>query len=218
MVAVVGRPNVGKSTLVNRILGRRETIVEEHPGVTRDRKVLDAEWAGREFTLVDTGGWQAGGMALDKLVSAQAQRAIAEADAVLFVVDATVGPTEQDADVARLLLRSGRPVVLVVNKVDNEARETDIWEFAGLGFRPAVARCRRCTAAAPATCSTRWSAALPPGVDPRGGHHGTGCGHQGSRRPEVTRGRTRAGRRDLRGPGRRRGADRGGHRGEAQCG
>jgi GTP-binding protein len=134
VVAVVGRPNVGKSTLVNRVLGRRETIVEERPGVTRDRKSLEAEWVGRDFTLVDTGGWQVGGMALDKLVSAQAQKAIEEADAVLFVVDVTVGPTQADADVARLLVRSGRPVVLAVNKVDTPARELDIWDFAGLGF------------------------------------------------------------------------------------
>jgi GTPase len=134
VVAVVGRPNVGKSTLVNRIVGRREAIVEERPGVTRDRKDLEADWAGRAFTLVDTGGWRVGGLALDKLVSAQAQRAIDEADAVLFVVDVTVGPTEEDAEVARLLLRSGVPVVLAVNKVDNATREADIWEFAGLGF------------------------------------------------------------------------------------
>jgi GTP-binding protein len=134
VVAIVGRPNVGKSTLVNRIVGRRVTIVEERPGVTRDRKALDAEWAGREFTVIDTGGWQAGGMTLDKLVSAQAQRAVAEADAVVFVVDATVGPTGEDAEVARLLLRAGRPVVLAVNKVDNQARDADIWEFAKLGF------------------------------------------------------------------------------------
>ncbi len=134
VVAVVGRPNVGKSTLVNRILGRRETIVEERPGVTRDRKALDAEWVGRDFTLVDTGGWQVGGMALDQLVSAQAKRAVEQADAILFVVDVTVGPTEQDADVARLLVRSGRPVVLAVNKVDNNSRDADIWEFARLGF------------------------------------------------------------------------------------
>jgi GTP-binding protein len=134
VVAVVGRPNVGKSTLVNRVLGRRETIVEERPGVTRDRKSLEAEWVGRDFTLVDTGGWQVGGMVLDKLVSAQAQRAIEEADAVLFVVDVTVGPTQADADVARLLVRSGRPVVLAVNKVDTPARELDIWDFVGLGF------------------------------------------------------------------------------------
>ena len=134
LVAVVGRPNVGKSTLVNRIVGRREAIVEESPGVTRDRKVLEAEWAGREFRLVDTGGWQARGADLDKLVSAQAERAVAEADVVLFVVDVTVGPTEEDARVARLLLRSGRPVVLAVNKVDNESREPAVWDFAGLGF------------------------------------------------------------------------------------
>jgi len=134
VVAVVGRPNVGKSTLVNRVLGRRETIVEQRPGVTRDRKSLEAEWVGRDFTLVDTGGWQVGGMMLDKLVSAQAQRAIDEADAVLFVVDVTVGPTQADADVARLLVRSGRPVVLAVNKVDTPARELDIWDFVGLGF------------------------------------------------------------------------------------
>lgn len=134
VVAVVGRPNVGKSTLVNRVIGRRETIVEERPGVTRDRKPLEAEWAGREFTVVDTGGWQVGGVTLDKLVSAQAQRSIEEADVVLFVVDVTVGPTQGDADVARLLVRSGRPVVLVVNKVDTPAREADIWDFTGLGF------------------------------------------------------------------------------------
>lgn len=134
VVAVVGRPNVGKSTMVNRVIGRREAIVEERPGVTRDRKVMPAEWAGRSFTLVDTGGWQEGGEPLDRLVSAQARRAITEADALLFVVDVTVGPTPEDAEVARMLLRSGRPVVLAVNKVDNDARELDIWEFAGLGF------------------------------------------------------------------------------------
>ena len=100
-MAVVGRPNVGKSTLVNRIVGRRVTIVEESPGVTRDRKALESEWAGREFTLVDTGGWQIGGLALDKLVSAQAERAVREADVVIFVVDVTVGPTAEDAEVGR---------------------------------------------------------------------------------------------------------------------
>jgi GTP-binding protein len=126
---------VGKSTLVNRIVGRREAIVEESPGVTRDRKILEAEWTGRRFNLVDTGGWQAGGGGLDKLVSRQAERAVREADVVLFVVDATVGPIEEDARVAKLLLRSGRPIVLAVNKVDNEDREPAIWEFAGLGFK-----------------------------------------------------------------------------------
>ncbi len=134
VVAVVGRPNVGKSTLVNRIVGRRVTIVEQSPGVTRDRKALESEWAGREFTLVDTGGWQIGGLALDKLVSAQAERAVREADVVIFVVDVTVGPTAEDTEVGRLLVRAGRPVVLAVNKVDSEARQADIWEFMALGF------------------------------------------------------------------------------------
>ncbi|MGC8627064.1 MAG: ribosome biogenesis GTPase Der [Acidimicrobiales bacterium] len=133
-VAVVGRPNVGKSTLVNRVVGRREAIVEELPGVTRDRKPLVADWAGRSFTIVDTGGWQAGGGALDQSVSAQAKRAVEESDAVLFVVDVTVGLTADDAEVARLLQRLGRPVLLAVNKVDNEARELEAWEFAALGF------------------------------------------------------------------------------------
>jgi GTP-binding protein len=135
LVAVVGRPNVGKSTLVNRIVGRREAIVEQTPGVTRDRKVLEAEWAGREFSLVDTGGWQAGGQELDRLVSAQAERAVKEADVLLFVADATVGVTDEDAGVARLLLRSGRPALLAVNKVDNSAREPAVWEFAALGMK-----------------------------------------------------------------------------------
>ena len=140
VVAVVGRPNVGKSTLVNRVLGRRETIVEERPGVTRDRKSLEAEWVGRDFTLVDTGGWQVGGMALDKLVSAQAQKAIEEADAVLFVVDVTVGPTQADADVARLLVRSGRPVVLAVNKVDTPGPGAGHLGLRGPRVRAALAR------------------------------------------------------------------------------
>jgi GTP-binding protein len=134
VVAVVGRPNVGKSTLVNRIVGRREVIVEESPGVTRDRKVVQADWAGHEFSLVDTGGWQVTGDRLDQMVSAQAERAVREADVVVFVVDATVGPTEDDTRVARLLQRSGRPSLLAVNKVDNEAREVATWEFASLGF------------------------------------------------------------------------------------
>jgi GTP-binding protein len=134
VVAVVGRPNVGKSTLVNRVLGRREAIVEERPGVTRDRKVVDAEWNGRAFTLVDTGGWRAGGDALDRQVSRQAERAMAEADVVLFVVDATVGITEEDDRVAGVLRRAGRPVLLVANKVDADNREADAWAFTRLGL------------------------------------------------------------------------------------
>jgi GTP-binding protein len=133
-VAVVGRPNVGKSTLVNRIVGRQEAIVEERPGVTRDRKLLDAEWAGREFTIVDTGGWLAAGDGLDQQVSAQAERAIRDAHVVLFVVDTAIGITDEDARVAGLLRRMGRPVVLVANKVDGASRDTDAWAFSRRGL------------------------------------------------------------------------------------
>ena len=135
MVAVVGRPNVGKSTLVNRIVGRREAIVQEKPGVTRDRKVLEAEWSGRVFTLVDTGGWLAGRQdTLDSKVSRQSERAVSEADVVLLVVDTTVGITEEDDRVAGLLRRSGRPVLVVANKADSERRELEAWEFGRLGL------------------------------------------------------------------------------------
>jgi GTPase len=134
MVAIVGRPNVGKSTLVNRIVGRREAIVEERPGVTRDRKVVEADWNGREFLVVDTGGWLGGGDSLDAKVSAQSERAWAEADVILAVVDVTVGVAEEDVHVARLLRGSPRPVLLVVNKVDSETRESDVWEFTRLGL------------------------------------------------------------------------------------
>ncbi len=134
VVAVVGRPNVGKSTLVNRIIGRRETIVEERPGVTRDRKEVEADWAGRDFLLVDTGGWLAGGDALDEQVSRQAEQAMKAADVVLFVLDTTVGVTDEDDRVADILRRSGRPVLVVANKVDGAARESDAWAFARLGL------------------------------------------------------------------------------------
>lgn len=134
VVAVIGRPNVGKSTLVNRILGRREAIVQERPGVTRDRKMVTAEWLGRRFTLVDTGGWMASASGLDGKVSAQAEQAVRDADAVLFVVDAVVGLTADDETVARLLHRAGTPVLVAANKVDDQAREGGVWELLGLGF------------------------------------------------------------------------------------
>ncbi len=134
VVAVVGRPNVGKSTLVNRILGRREAIVEERPGVTRDRKELPAEWAGHEFLVVDTGGWLDSDHPLDRQVSAQAERAVGDADVVLFVVDGVVQPTEEDQSVARLLQQSDKAVVLAANKVDADTREADAWAFSRLGL------------------------------------------------------------------------------------
>jgi GTPase len=134
MVAVVGRPNVGKSTLVNRFIGRRDAIVEEKPGVTRDRKELVAEWNGRSFRVVDTGGWIATDEPLAKQVTAQAERAIGEADVVLHVVDSTVGPTEEDSQVARVLQKSEKPVLLVANKVDDTRHESDIWTLTRLGL------------------------------------------------------------------------------------
>ena len=134
-VAVVGRPNVGKSTLVNRIVGSRVTIVEEKPGVTRDRKEVDAEWQGVPFTLVDTGGWMPGGDSLDAKVSRQSEQAIRDADAVIMVMDAITGVTEEDSRVAEVIRNLARgKVLLVVNKVDDANREGLIWEGLSLGL------------------------------------------------------------------------------------
>ncbi|MFE5123958.1 ribosome biogenesis GTPase Der [Streptomyces sp. NPDC056669] len=135
VLAVVGRPNVGKSTLVNRILGRREAVVEDRPGVTRDRVTYEAEWSGRRFKVVDTGGWEQDVLGLDASVAAQAEFAIEAADAVVFVVDATVGATDTDEAVVKLLRRAGKPVVLCANKVDGPSGEADaamLWSL-GLG-------------------------------------------------------------------------------------
>ncbi len=140
VLAVVGRPNVGKSTLVNRILGRREAVVEDVPGVTRDRVTYDAQWRGRRFTVVDTGGWDPDAVGLQKAVAAQAEVAVAAADAVLFVVDANVGATVSDEAVVKVLRRAKKPVVLVANKVDDERGEADaamLWSL-GLGEPYAV--------------------------------------------------------------------------------
>ena len=134
LVVIAGRPNVGKSTLVNRIVGRRAAVVEERSGVTRDRKELDAEWCGHAFTVVDTGGWLSTDDPLDAQVSAQAERAVADADVVLLVVDVTVGLIDEDMAVAKFLKRSGRPVRVVVNKVDSSQRESDAWEAVSLGL------------------------------------------------------------------------------------
>lgn len=134
VLAVVGRPNVGKSTLVNRILGRREAVVVDTPGVTRDRVPYDAVWNGRRFTVVDTGGWVSDAEGLAARVAAQAETAIMLADAVMFVVDATVGSTDADEAVVRVLRRSGKPVVLAANKVDGPASEADAATLWSLGL------------------------------------------------------------------------------------
>ena len=134
VVAVVGRPNVGKSTLVNRLLGRRAAVVEDVPGVTRDRVAYDASWDGREFTVVDTGGWDPDARGLGERITAQAELAASGADAVLFVVDATVGVTDTDEAVVRVLRRAGRPVILAANKVDDERTEAEAAELWSLGI------------------------------------------------------------------------------------
>ena len=134
VLAVVGRPNVGKSTLVNRLLGRREAVVEDVPGVTRDRVAYDAQWRGRRFTVVDTGGWDPDAVGLQKAVAAQAEIAVSAADAVLFVVDATVGATDSDEAVVRVLRKAKKPVVLVANKVDDERAEADAATLWSLGL------------------------------------------------------------------------------------
>lgn len=133
-VVIVGRPNVGKSTLLNRIIGRREAIVQEKPGVTRDRKEVDADWQGRPFTLIDTGGWLANGNDLETKVSRQAESAVADADAVLFVVDAIVGVTDQDEQMARRVLGIDQPILLVANKVDVDQHLGDVWDLLSLGL------------------------------------------------------------------------------------
>ena len=137
VVAVVGRPNVGKSTLVNRIIGRREAIVEERPGVTRDRNEFDVDWAGYDFTLVDTGGWlpktrEAKG--LEDKVSEQAEYAIREADVTIFVIDARVRPTTEDALIAEMLRTREKPTFLVANKVDDASHELGMWEYLSMGL------------------------------------------------------------------------------------
>ena len=137
-VVVVGRPNVGKSTLFNRIVGEQAAIVEDRPGVTRDRKELEAEWLGRHFNLVDTGGWLPGGTELDEKVSRQVEAAVEQADLVLFVVDASIGLTDDDQSVANWLRRIKAPILVIANKADNDRRELERWEFLALGLGEVV--------------------------------------------------------------------------------
>ncbi|HEX6517816.1 MAG TPA: ribosome biogenesis GTPase Der [Nocardioidaceae bacterium] len=134
VLAVVGRPNVGKSTLVNRILGRRAAVVEDVPGVTRDRISYDAHWNGRAFTVVDTGGWDPDARGMAERITAQAEIAVSLADAVLFVVDATVGITDTDEAVVKILRKSDKPVVLAANKVDDVRTEAEAYALWNLGL------------------------------------------------------------------------------------
>ena len=134
VLAIVGRPNVGKSTLVNRIIGRREAVVEDVPGVTRDRVPYDATWNGRAFTVVDTGGWDPDAKGMAQRIAAQAEIAISLADAVLFVVDATVGITDADEAVVKILRAADKPVVLAANKVDDARTEAEAYALWNLGL------------------------------------------------------------------------------------
>lgn len=134
VLAVVGRPNVGKSALVNRILGRREAVVQDEPGITRDRVSYKAEWNGRPFTLVDTGGWEIDAKGLNLSVAQQAEVAVDLADAVLFVVDAMVGATQSDEEVVKMLRSSGKPVLLVANKIDDAHQEPEVAGLWSLGL------------------------------------------------------------------------------------
>ena len=134
VLAVVGRPNVGKSTLVNRILGRREAVVQDIPGVTRDRVSYDATWSGRRFVVQDTGGWEPDAKGLQQLVAEQASVAMRTADAIVFVVDSVVGATAADEAAAKILQRSGKPVFLAANKVDNDRGEADAAALWSLGL------------------------------------------------------------------------------------
>jgi GTP-binding protein len=134
VLAVVGRPNVGKSTLVNRIIGRREAVVQDVPGVTRDRVAYDALWNGRRFTVVDTGGWERDARGRAAAIAGQAEVAMATADAVLLVVDAVVGATDTELAVARVLQRGGKPVLVVANKVDDERTESEAAALWSLGL------------------------------------------------------------------------------------
>lgn len=134
VVVIVGRPNVGKSTLFNRIVGEQAAIVEDRPGITRDRNQRNAEWLGHEFEIVDTGGWLPGGDELDEKVSRQVEAAVKDADLVLFMVDASVGLTDDDERVAHWLRTANVEVMVVANKSDNDRRELDRWEFISLGL------------------------------------------------------------------------------------
>ncbi len=133
-IAVIGRPNVGKSTLVNRMIGRREAIVEDTPGVTRDRVKYEAEWNGRRFFLIDTGGWEVKPEGISEKITAGAEAAISEADLIMFVVDTQVGALDEDQSLVDLLRKSGKKVLLVANKIDNAEDEADGYALWNLGL------------------------------------------------------------------------------------
>ena len=187
VLAVVGRPNVGKSTLVNRLIGRREAVVQDVPGVTRDRVAYDAVWNGRRFTLVDTGGWEPNAEGLRASIAAQAEMAVATADAVLLVVDAQVGATSTEEAVARVLRRSGLPVLLAATKVDDERLVGDLGAVvAGAGRAPTGQRAARAGLRRPVGCDPGGAAGDTEGRDGRPGRRpAPGCTGRQAERGEV---------------------------------
>ncbi|MCX6517490.1 MAG: ribosome biogenesis GTPase Der [Actinobacteria bacterium] len=134
VVVIVGRPNVGKSTWFNRVIGEQAAIVEDRPGITRDRHRRMAAWLGVDFWIVDTGGWMPSGSELDDKVSRQVEEAVREADLVIFMVDAAIGVTDEDELIAAWLRRTNVPVLLAANKSDNDRREQERWQFMSLGL------------------------------------------------------------------------------------
>ena len=139
VVAIVGRPNVGKSTLFNRLAGMRKAIVEDIPGVTRDRIYDQSEWEGREFIIIDTGGLHTGEQdLLSGEVRRQAELAIDEADVIIMVVDAREGLVQQDEEIAAILRKSGKPIVLAANKVEDFRNQAQFYEFFALGLAEPV--------------------------------------------------------------------------------
>ena len=139
VVAIVGRANVGKSTIFNRIVGKRVSIVEDTPGVTRDRIYGDASWLTREFRIIDTGGIELENASFTEQIKMQAEIAIEEADIILFVVNGREGITKEDTFVARLLQKSRKPVVLAVNKIDDQIYKDNIYDFYSLGIGDPIA-------------------------------------------------------------------------------
>ena len=139
IVAIVGRPNVGKSTIFNRMIGERKSIVEDTPGVTRDRIYGKAEWLTKEFRIIDTGGIQLAEQPFQEEIKMQVEIAIDEADTIVFLVSGKEGMTNDDEYIARMLQKSGKPIVLAVNKIDDLHLNDAIYEFYALGLGDPIA-------------------------------------------------------------------------------
>ncbi len=139
VVAIIGSPNVGKSTIFNRIIGTRRSIIDDEPGVTRDRLYADATWLTKEFRVIDTGGIEIANRPFQEQIRAQAEMAIDEADVIVYIVDGQVGVTNDDQEIAKMLYKSNKPIILAVNKIDDISKIADIYEFSTLGLGEPIA-------------------------------------------------------------------------------